>query len=98
MAFTIPALVNGEQQSAAYVKAHIRHCDAHRTVIQLEVYTSQASRENGGQPVPDSFLAISTLESFATDLELQSDNPIDYAYKLLENSGLYPDATWNVNQ
>lgn len=96
MAFTIPLTINGEQQSAAYIKAYIRHCDAQRTVVQLEVYTNQAARDNGALSVPDSFLTISTLESFTTDLNLQADNPVAYAYKLLENSGKYPDATWNI--
>ena len=26
----------------------------------------------------------------------ECSNPIDYGYQLLESSGLYPDATWNV--
>jgi len=96
MAFTTPLTINGEAQAAAYIKAYIRHCDAQRTVVQLEVYTNQAARDNGAFPVPDSFLTIGTLPSFTTDLNLQADNPVAYAYSLLENSGLYPDATWNV--
>jgi len=96
MAFTAPLTINGEQYSAAYIKAYIRHCDAQRTVVQLEVYTSQASRDAGAFPVPDSFLAIPTLQQFQTDLNLQADNPIAYAYTLLEQSGEFPEATWNI--
>ena len=96
MAFTLPLTINGEQYTAAYIKAYIRHCDAQRTVVQLEVYTSQASRGNGALPVPDSFLTINTLESFPTDLQMQANNPVDYAYQLLEASGKYPEATWNI--
>lgn len=96
MAFTTPLAINGEQYNAAYVKAHIRHCDAQRTVIQLEVYTSQAARDAGAFPVPDSFLTIPTLQQFQTDLNLLSANPVAYAYTMLQQSGLYPDATWNV--
>lgn len=96
MAFTTQLTINGEQYSAAYVKAYIRHCDAQRTVIQLGVYTSQAARNAGAQPAPDSFVTINTLPQFETSLMLQADNPVDYAYQLLENSGSYPDATWNV--
>jgi len=67
-------------------------------VVKLTVWTNQASRTNGGEPVPHSWLpsSFNDIPQFDTDLELQSDNPIDYAYKMLENSGLYPDATWNV--
>lgn len=96
MAFTTSLTINGEQYSAAYVKAYIRHCDSQRTVVQLEVYTSQSARNAEALPVPDNFLTISTLESFTTDLDLQANNPVEYVYKMLENSGLYPDATWNV--
>lgn len=96
MAFTTPLTINGEQHITAYVKAHLRHCDAQRTVVQLEVYANQASRENGALPAPDSFLTINTLQQFQTDLNLQADNPLAYSYGLLENSCLYPDATWNV--
>ena len=36
------------------------------------------------------------LRSPQTELELQADNPVDYGYKLLEASGEFPEATWNV--
>ena len=36
------------------------------------------------------------LRQFPTDLHLQADNPIAYAYTLLEQSGEFADATWNV--
>jgi len=100
MAFTTPLAINGEQQAAAYVKATIGYCDTKRTVVKLEVWTSQASRTGGGQPIPHSWLpsGFNDIPQFDTDLELQSNNPVEYAYKLLEASGPYPDATWNVNQ
>jgi len=36
------------------------------------------------------------LRSLATNMDLQAANPVDYGYKLLEASGEFPDATWNV--
>ena len=98
MAFTLPLTLNGELYTAAYVKATVAYADATRLVIKLEVWTSQASRANGGEPVPSNWLPVSFSEQpqLATVLELPNDNPVDYAYKLLESSGLYPDATWNV--
>ena len=98
MAFTLPLTLNGEAQAAAYVKATIAHCDPKRTVIKLEVWTSEASRQAGGQAVPNTWLPsdFSDLVQFDTNTDLQAANPLDYAYKLLEASGLYPDATWNV--
>jgi hypothetical protein len=96
MAFTTPLTINGEQHNTAYIKAYIGRCDTQTTVVQLDVYTSQAARDNGALSVPDSFLTISTVPSFTTNLNLQTNNPVAYAYELLENSGKYPDATWNV--
>ncbi len=98
MAFTLPLTLNGELYTAAYVKAVVAHSDATVTVIKLEVWTSQASRANGGEPVPSNWLPTDFSEQpqLATVLELPNDNPVDYAYKLLEASGQFPDATWNV--
>jgi hypothetical protein len=98
MAFTLPLIINGEAQAAAYVKATIARCNTQTTVVQLEVWTSQSSRTNGGQFIPDNWLpsGFNSLEVFTTDLNLQSENPVDYAYQLLEASGKYTEATWNV--
>ena len=98
MAFTIPLTLNGEQQSAAYVKATVACADATIVVIKLQVWTSQASRINGGKPVPSDWLpsGFSEQPQFATNMDLQAANPVEYAYSLLEASGLFPDATWNV--
>lgn len=98
MAFTLPLTLNGELYTAAYVKAIIAHCDPTSTVIKLEVWTSQTSRTNGGEPVPSNWLPAEFVEQpqESTELGLQSNNPVEYAYALLEASGLYPTATWNV--
>lgn len=98
MAFTLPLTLNGEQQSAAYVKAVVTGSDARITVVKLLVWTSQTSRTNGGEPVPSNWLPTDFSEQpqFTTISELQSNNPVDYAYQLLEDSGRYPDATWNI--
>lgn len=98
MAFTLPLTINGEAQAAAYVKATIARCSTQHTVIQLQTWTSQASRTNGGDPVPDNWLpsGFSSLVVLPTDLALQADNPIEYAYAMLESSAAFPDATWNV--
>ena len=37
-----------------------------------------------------------TPTSMQMDMQLENTNPIGYGYKLLENSGLYPEAIWNV--
>jgi len=98
MAFTLPLTLNGEPQAAAYVKATVAYADAAQLIVKLTVWTSQTSRTNGGEPVPSNWLPsdFNELASLGTDLELQSDNPIAYAYTLLEQSGEFPDATWNI--
>ena len=98
MAFTLPLTLNGEAQTAAYIKATVAYADAAQLVIKLTVWSSQASRVNGGEPVPSNWLPSGFTEqpSLVPDLELAANNPVEYVYKMLENSGLYPDATWNV--
>ena len=98
MAFTLPLTLNGEAQAAAYVKATIARCDTTTTVVKLDVWTTQASRTNEGKPVPSDWLPDDFVELavLTTDMELQSNNPLDYGYKLLEASGMFPAATWNV--
>lgn len=98
MAFTLPLTLNGEEQAAAYLKATVAYADAAQLIVKLTVWTSQTSRTNGGEPVPSNWLpsGFNELPSLVTDLELVANNPVEYVYKLLENSGLYPDATWNV--
>ena len=83
---------NGYTYSQAYIKAHIMYCDAQRTVIKLTVWPTQADRTNGAEPVRYD----SDLRQFPTDLQMQADNPIAYAYQLLEASGEFPEATWNI--
>ena len=98
MAFTLPLTINGEAQAAAYVKATIARCDTQTTVVQLQTWTSQASRDNGGQSVPDNWLpdGFSSLQVFATDLQAQANNPVAYAYTLLEQSNEFAEAVWNI--
>ena len=98
MAFTLPLTLNGEPQAAAYVKATVAYANATKLVIKLTVWTSQSSRTNGKEPVPSNWLPSGFIEqpSLVPDLELVANNPVDYGYQLLEASGEFPDATWNV--
>lgn len=92
MAFTTPLVAHGYTYPAAYIKAHIAHCDSQRTVIKLAVWPTQADRESGAQPVRYD----NDLRQYQTDLTLQAANPVAYAYALVEASGEFADATWNV--
>ena len=92
MAFLTPLEVAGRNYPAAYIKATIARCDTKQTIIKLEAWETQELREAGVTPL----VWDRDLRSPQTELELQADNPVDYAYKLLEASGEFPEATWNV--
>ena len=62
------------------------------TVVKLTVWHTQADRENGAEPIRYD----NDLRQYQTDLALQANNPVAYAYTLLEQSGQFPDANWNV--
>jgi len=92
MAFLTPLEVAGRNYPSAYVKATIARCDSKQVVIKLEAWETQALRQEG---VP-ALNWPNDLRSLATNMDLQAANPVDYGYKLLEASGEFPDATWNV--
>lgn len=92
MAFLTPLEVAGRSYPAAYIKATIARCDNKQVVIRLEAWETQELREAGVTPLAWD----RDLRSPQTELELQADNPVDYAYKLLEASGEFTKATWNV--
>mgnify|MGYP003472842582 FL=1 len=92
MAFITPLEVAGRNYPAAYIKVTIARCDTKQTVIKLQAWETQELREAGVTPLAWD----RDLRSPQTELELQADNPVDYAYKLLEASGEFPEATWNV--
>jgi len=92
MAFITPLEVAGRSYPAAYIKATIARCDNKQTIIKLEAWETQELREAGVTPLAWD----RDLRSPQTELELQADNPVDYGYKLLEASGEFPEATWNV--
>lgn len=92
MAFTTELTINGRTYPAAYVKATVARSDATTTVLKLQAWETQALREAG---VP-SLNWDNDLRVMNTDMELPSENPIDYGYQLLEASGEFPEATWNI--
>lgn len=96
MAFTTPLTIETEGYSktyaAAYVKAELRLCTPQSTVVQLQVWESQAERVAGAPPLRYD----NDLRTFATEFELQANNPVDYAYQLLQASNEFTNATWNV--
>lgn len=93
MAFTTPLTVHGYTYAAAYIKATIARCDTGTTVVKLDVWPTQADRQAGAEPVRYD----NDLRVFDTNLSLQTDNPVAYAYALLEDSDEFAEAIWNVN-
>ena len=92
MAFTTELSVNGRSYPAAYVKVTVARSSAQQTVLKLQAWETQELREQKVSPLNWS----NDLRSYETNLDLQSVNPVDYGYKLLEASGEFPEATWNV--
>ena len=92
MAFLTPLKVAGRSYPAAYIKATIARCDSKQVVIKLGAWETQELREAGVIPLNWS----NDLRSYETNLDLQAANPVDYGYKLLEASGEFTKAAWNV--
>lgn len=92
MAFTTPLTVNGRTYPAAYIKATVARSDATSTVLRLQIWETQGLREQGVPALdwPDD------LRTLATAPVLACENPVDYGYQLLEASGEFTEATWNV--
>ena len=91
MAFTTELSVNGRSYPAAYVKATVATSSAQQTVLKLQAWETQELREQGvpSLPYPNDLRMLPTID-------LPSANPVDYGYKLLEASGEFPEATWNI--
>lgn len=91
MAFKTELTINGRTYPEAYVKATVARSDATTTVLKLQAWETQALRDAG----------VPSL-NWATDLRVldttpvPSDNPVAYGYNLLEASGEFPNATWNI--
>lgn len=91
MAFTTELTVNGRTYPTAYVKATVARSDATTTVLKLQAWETQELREQGvpSLPYPNDLRVVDTID-------LPSANPVDYGYQLLEASGEFPEATWNI--
>ncbi len=57
--------------------------------IICDFYVSAESKKAGKPP-------ITTLYKQFARQDMENINPLDYGYQLLEASGEFPDATWNV--
>ena len=95
MAFITPITCQYTRQSlaAGYCKAEVTLATAHITRIELTVWESQEARiEHPNAPA----FVHKVVHVLTTESNLRSDNPVDYAYRLLQASGEFPDAVWNI--
>ena len=90
MAFKTSYTHLGYTYTEAYVKASIAHCNTQVTRVCLNVYPNADVRHAGYPPVAEVFM------DFETSMSMQADNPVAYAYTLVQASGEFIDATWNV--
>ena len=91
MAFLTPLTANGRSYPAAYVKVTVATSSAQQTVLKLQAWETQELREQGvpSLPYPNDLRVLDTVD-------LSAANPVDYGYQLLESSGEFPNATWNI--
>lgn len=84
----------GVQIVDAYCRVTVLSANRNETVIQVLGYVNREAAPTptnvGYAPVLDAVHSVLTTEV------PESTTPINYAYKQLENSGLYPNATWNI--
>lgn len=92
MAFINNATAYGRDYPQAYIRVAACLIDKQVTQISTEGWESQEQREAG---LP-ALSGIGQAYTLATNMDLNADNPIEYAYKLLEASGRFPEATWGV--
>lgn len=92
MAFINSATAFGRDYPQAYIRVAACLIDKQVTQISTEGWESQEQREAG---LP-ALSGIGQAYMLATNMDLNADNPIEYAYKLLEASDKFPDATWGV--
>jgi len=84
-------LDNGRTVTGAYCRATILRFSKEQGLIQISVWESVQAREQFYDPLGQQTICIQS-----PDLDLEAANPIQYAYSLLEHTGQFPDATWNV--
>ena len=81
-------LPSGLVAVAAYCSVQVNSTKPMITVV-CDFYVSSEAKASGKPP-------ITTLYKQFARKDVESINPLDYGYKLLESSGEFPDATWNV--
>jgi len=95
MAFSTPLVdERGVHYYTTYCRVHVIQCTKNETVVRVTGYKDAScapTYDNPGKmPVFEQSIPLTT------DMALQAANPISYAYVLLEQSGVFPQATWNI--
>lgn len=81
---------NHRTYNNAYIRASVASSDKQLTCIVCEVWESIESRNNYPTPLFMLSYSLNTINS-------TSDNPMAYAYTLLELNNIFNNATYNVN-
>ena len=91
MAFLTSITVRGRTYPQAYINVESVQTYKHNTFVTLRAWEDQATRQAELPPLQWELY----IQEFPTT-DLSALNPIAYAYTLLEQSGEFADATWNV--
>lgn len=81
---------NGFAYNEAYIRACILSCDAKQMTVGLDIYPSEQCRKGNFLPL------LRDSRVFKIDIEKWTGNPLQNAYDNLQQSGDFPNATWNV--
>lgn len=95
MAFSTPYEdVRGTQFQTTYCRATVGYVNKNETSITVTIYGSSAfaPSETSGGKEPIAVLSV----RLPTDMGLSTSNPIEYAYLLLQDSGVFPEAVWGI--
>ena len=91
MAFTSNVTVRGRIMRDAYVRLQIARVGNGEICVIPQAWEDRETRI----ALPDQPYLLPPV-SMQMDMQLDNSNPLDYGYQLLEASGEFPDATWNV--
>lgn len=83
---------SGRTLENAYCRAHVHMATKLDTVVVVQVWQDASDRAEH----PSNHLAEYERQFIVPMQDIQSKNPLEYAYLLLKASGKFPDAVWNI--
>lgn len=93
MAFTSNMIASsGRTIENAYCKVVVHCADTSTITVIIKVWETSTER----QEFPSSPLSEFESQHILNTASIENNNPVEYAYKLLEASEKFPEAIWNI--